>query len=635
MDGRHTAKSGFIDSILSEYGRISFSYVENIFSSERACNSVGSMIFMYCSGLSEEQRLENIEQLSDLSDEDFKKFEKIVNNENFKNICERGMFNSINEVMRLSELPYDNLNDILSAIAEDYSNSLYYELPDKSVTDVIINCYNLINGARINKNDNIQATKLQYDAGDMLTIIKNTFSKDKTDKSTTLQHSTIATKNDDKVIRSKVEKAGNESTSWNIGGDRVVILNRNTNKQDIDSQFEIVKNQKGEPFCIVHTKESELLKGVYDSTTYYLEGFNEEADIIDAIKNGTIEKEIKEGYKKDDVIVETSKVSKSNDDTITYLDKNECNGTKSERKYVQKPDGSYEYSYNIKDKDDNPIFSMDRSFIKSPDGKSTKTIINGKEYITTFDDENMTATVVDYNGETTTIDIKNKLTKLYQDETSKLTEDDLKGLDVSERLDKMLKANKYSKEELEYIEKTYGNEENMQRAFFNFIKTMPAEHLLFINSDISEISIVGPINSCHDRNGTLEIGMDIPIVSHELGHAKDYKGQKSDFIEIVMNTESHKGNISGDEKLIDIYNEEMELFKEKYSVDLQEVIKYFGQNGGGASDTGLAELIAETNMLMTTCGNNADFIKTRSQYLVRYFPKTVAKIGELLGYNAA
>jgi hypothetical protein len=36
---------------------------------------------------------------------------------------------------------------------------------------------------------------------------------------------------------------------------------------------------------------------------------------------------------------------------------------------------------------------------------------------------------------------------------------------------------------------------------------------------------------------------------------------------------------------------------------------------------------------MTTYGQDGETIRTRSEYLVRYFPKTVAKIADLLGMN--
>ena len=73
---------------------------------------------------------------------------------------------------------------------------------------------------------------------------------------------------------------------------------------------------------------------------------------------------------------------------------------------------------------------------------------------------------------------------------------------------------------------------------------------------------------------------------------------------------------------------------------MQSIIEYFSQNGGSQGayniskgDTGLNEFIAEVNSLLTTYGHETDLISARAMYLTRYFPKTIAKIAELLGYS--
>ena len=66
----------------------------------------------------------------------------------------------------------------------------------------------------------------------------------------------------------------------------------------------------------------------------------------------------------------------------------------------------------------------------------------------------------------------------------------------------------------------------------------------------------------------------------------------------------------------------------------QNIIEYFSQTGGGLLNSGLSELVAETNMLVSTYGHSTSTVQTRAQYLVKYFPKTLAKIAELLGYDS-
>ena len=107
--------------------------------------------------------------------------------------------------------------------------------------------------------------------------------------------------------------------------------------------------------------------------------------------------------------------------------------------------------------------------------------------------------------------------------------------------------------------------------------------------------------------------MDLASISHELGHAIDYK---------------HK--ISENKELVDIYNEEMKTFASEYTEPVQNIIEYFSHQGGGEYNTGLNEFIAETNMLMKTYGNDSEITKARAIFLVRYFPKTVSKIVEIL-----
>ena len=46
--------------------------------------------------------------------------------------------------------------------------------------------------------------------------------------------------------------------------------------------------------------------------------------------------------------------------------------------------------------------------------------------------------------------------------------------------------------------------------------------------------------------------------------------------------------------------------------------------------TGLSEIIAETNALLNTYGSKNEAFNTRTNYLIRFFPKTIAKAASLL-----
>ena len=182
---------------------------------------------------------------------------------------------------------------------------------------------------------------------------------------------------------------------------------------------------------------------------------------------------------------------------------------------------------------------------------------------------------------------------------------------------KIADFNDYDEDNKKYVTNTYKTKEDMNKELFDFIKILPADVLLNLNSNISKIYVSEGIQSCYSKkNKSLYTGFDLPVIAHEIGHSIDFRDK-----------------IADSKELIDIYKDEINSFNTCFPEPVQELIKYFGPMGSGYSGTGLNELIAETNMLLTTHGPNYDKVKIRSEYLVRYFPKTVAKIAELLGYN--
>ena len=174
--------------------------------------------------------------------------------------------------------------------------------------------------------------------------------------------------------------------------------------------------------------------------------------------------------------------------------------------------------------------------------------------------------------------------------------------------------------------KLSNNDYSNKIKFFDFLKTVPADKILLLGSLISSLTITKPMDSCiiAGDNIKLNTGFDLAIMSHELCHAAEFDGSE---------LHSTSGKISKNQELIDIYNKEMKEFNRQYPQICQSVIKYFNQAGGGGGgivSTGLAEFVAETSMLLTTYGNISEGVRSRAQYLVRYFPETIAKIAQLL-----
>ena len=104
--------------------------------------------------------------------------------------------------------------------------------------------------------------------------------------------------------------------------------------------------------------------------------------------------------------------------------------------------------------------------------------------------------------------------------------------------------------------------------------------------------------------------------AHEVGHLKD----------------GFLHGISDNQDLQKIYNQEMGYFEANYPKTMQEIISYFNQQGG-SGHTGLSEVVAETNLLLTSYGHD-DYLADRANFLAKYFPKTIAKIAEFLGYTS-
>ena len=267
------------------------------------------------------------------------------------------------------------------------------------------------------------------------------------------------------------------------------------------------------------------------------------------------------------------------DGTILYKRTYTHKGTTTNRLYSEKRDetGNIQknnYNYEIVDENNKKLLQMNRSWQQNSDGTTT-TIINGEKYTTKFDDENYGISIINQNGEETTFDLK------YTSSNSE-------------------------------IQKLY-----------DYIKKLPADTLLTLQN-CEKIYIVDEFQrSGIDYNFFLKIYLNQAIFAHEMGHIKNSKAH-----------EINKETLVKNQDLIDTYNKEMEDFRKEYPTSVNDVLTYFSPLSTGSASTGLGELIAETNALMTTCSDIKEELQLRSEYLLRYFPKTIAKAAELLGYNA-
>ena len=458
----------------------------------------------------------------------------------------------------------------------------------------------------------IQIEALQNNVGVRIVAIKTSPSVDNPQDATGADYvdvkKTVTMDSDGNISKSTTFLNGdNTSEAYYQNSDRTVILNerevevgakKKTKIKIPTSQIEIVNNENGEPSYALYTKESSDLTGAFETTRYDLKDYPEDMDIISAIKDGTITGGTK-----------LSTVT-SDDGSTSYVQNYEQNGNTISRNYNSQVDEdgnlvSTNYQYQINSENGDSLLSVDRSWTKNADG-STTTVINGKTYTATFDDSTRAVTVTQEDGTET-------------------------NYSINEMLEKQVLAKVYlhtftGKRRENFIEgdSCFVNSLKQREDFWAMVKTLPADQLINLGTNVKEITILNSINrNCISLEGHLKICADVGVISHELGHSVDTENKEL-------------GKISQNEELIKIYNDEMKSFTQKYPELSQDIIDYFSQTGGGLDDsnTGLSELVAETNTLMTTYGHDSDRINARAEYLVQYFPQTVAKIGELLGYDA-
>ena len=354
------------------------------------------------------------------------------------------------------------------------------------------------------------------------------------------------------------------------GSDRSIII-----KQDwlgkIGYQIEIVNDDFGNPSYILHSVPSKDLAGAFDIVRYDYSDYPKGFDLETAVRNG----EITGGQ----ILAGTKRLK---DGSVEYFENLEYQGNKTTRRYTQSLDGnsmtSTKYSYNIVDKNGETILNIDRSWSKNSDG-STTTVINGRTYTAKFDDSSKVITVVDDKGNTETIIIPEKFYAITT-----------------------------------WLLGQYGSKEAVYEEFYGLCKNMPADMLLELDK-IEKISfITGSFSSNNSARGLIEISPsntheNLGVVAHELGHSFDG----------VLKV------ISNDKDLIEIYSKEMSNFESIYPKHVQNTISYFNQEGGSGY-TGLSEVVAEANTLFKTYNHGDEYLTDRAQYLVRYFPRTLAYI---------
>ncbi len=249
-------------------------------------------------------------------------------------------------------------------------------------------------------------------------------------------------------------------------------------------------------------------------------------------------------------------------------------GTKTDYFYSESPKGERLSVTKITDKDGKVLLNNSQKF-RVIDGNHFQSVENGETYDIQFSEDKIV--VKKDNGETVELKIDDPNAKTY-----------------------------------------------IHSNIVPLLKNLPGSILMDIDKvSLSEIGVginnVAPDNAHFDFNKNI-VSMSENVFAngkefvllHELGHMKDLNS---------------KDRIANNQELVKIFNDEFADFSRNQSSMEADAISYLTTRVAGHG--GLEEMVAETNAFLYS-NNKWDAVEQRGQYLQQYFPKSFAKIAELL-----
>lgn len=270
-----------------------------------------------------------------------------------------------------------------------------------------------------------------------------------------------------------------------------------------------------------------------------------------------------------------TKVKKSGRTTVRR-DMESPDGTKTKYTYRDDPKGNRYSRYKITTKDGEVLMNNTKTF-KVIDDNTFKSTFNDKSY---------------------TITIEGDILNVIDDKDPKNTAK----IDLS---------------------KIQGKKE----ALIPVLKQMSGDQLISLSKTTDNlVGIDKVIESYYNPNNhSINSGNDMFVVLHEEGHAKDFQTLS------MWDSSSIQTLISRNKDLKEIFENETKAFNDAFPDAQREHVDYFintlSHYGGPAG--GIQETVAESNAILETPRSN-DLLGLRTQYLQQYFPKTIAKLNELL-----
>ncbi len=186
--------------------------------------------------------------------------------------------------------------------------------------------------------------------------------------------------------------------------------------------------------------------------------------------------------------------------------------------------------------------------------------------------------------------------------------------------------------EINFDKKFKGNKKEL----ISLLKKVPGEELFEVIDSVKKLKGKDKdevLNSAYSPlTKNINIGDDLMVFLHELGHAKDF------YVKNGIKYLKNKGNamFSDDKEVQKVFVEERENFNKTHSDAEREHISYFTQAKGhyGGKWGGLGEVVAETNAITNTYSDEqVEALGTRMQYLQQHFPKTISMIKDRMNWK--
>lgn len=370
--------------------------------------------------------------------------------------------------------------------------------------------------------------------------------------------------------QSRTEEYSDNSVSSIMSGKSGTFRTKYDNNREIKELTEYIQTPDTRDVVgVIHSKKSDLLAGVFESTYYDISEFKTDTISLSEAIDDDIENCVTGSG------TPISTVKQNADGSITYTESLQTNEMLIDRTYTEKKDDNgnivfSSYKYKIRNEnEEKPAMDISREFRRNADG-SADNIINGIKYHIDYDDKNKVIFISDGNK----------------------------------------KRRLFAKGRLAHYS---------QEALWKEIKNLQVDTLIDIFDRIKQWKYCKDEDSVANRyNKTLSTGRNNSIILHETGHLLS----------------SEEPSILNNEKFVQTYGEEMQAFQENIPYNEQEYVQYFSPRAGLIGADGDDEFVAETNILLTTYGTNDCKIKTRTQFLEKYFPRTIAVVAELLGKNS-